>query len=39
MDFALTESQQMIRKEVAALARTFSMDYLSEHVLGLPKSY
>ncbi len=30
MDFALTESQQMIRKEVAALARTFSMDYWLE---------
>jgi hypothetical protein len=27
MDFALTESQELIRKEVAALARTFSMDY------------
>jgi len=27
MDFALSESQQMIRKEVAALARSFSMDY------------
>ena len=27
MDFALTESQELIRKEVAALARTFSLDY------------
>jgi len=27
MDFALTESQELIKKEVAALARTFSMDY------------
>jgi hypothetical protein len=27
MDFMLTDSQQMIRKEVAALARSFSMDY------------
>jgi acyl-CoA dehydrogenase len=30
MDFALTESQEMIRKEVAALARGFSMDYWLE---------
>src|SRR5437763_10426228 len=27
MDFALTEQQQMIRKEVATLARSFSLDY------------
>lgn len=27
MDFALTEQQALIRKEVAALARSFSMDY------------
>jgi acyl-CoA dehydrogenase len=27
MDFALTESQELIRKEVSALARTFSLDY------------
>jgi alkylation response protein AidB-like acyl-CoA dehydrogenase len=27
MDFALTESQELIRKEVGALARTFSLDY------------
>ncbi|HEU5323685.1 MAG TPA: acyl-CoA dehydrogenase family protein [Methylomirabilota bacterium] len=27
MDFALTEAQEMIRKEVAALARSFSADY------------
>ena len=27
MDFALTESQEMIRKEVATLARSFSLDY------------
>ena len=27
MDFALTDSQEMIRKEVAALSRTFSLDY------------
>ncbi len=27
MDFALTESQELIKKEVATLARTFSMDY------------
>ena len=27
MDFALTESQELIRKEVGALARTFSPDY------------
>ena len=27
MDFALTESQELIRKEVAALARSFSLDY------------
>jgi alkylation response protein AidB-like acyl-CoA dehydrogenase len=30
MDFALTESQELIRKEVAALARTFSLDYWLE---------
>ena len=30
MDFALTESQEMIRKEVAALSRGFSMDYWLE---------
>ncbi|HET8579283.1 MAG TPA: acyl-CoA dehydrogenase family protein [Methylomirabilota bacterium] len=30
MDFALTESQELIKKEVAALARTFSMDYWLE---------
>ena len=30
MDFALTESQEMIRKEVGALARTFSLDYWLE---------
>jgi alkylation response protein AidB-like acyl-CoA dehydrogenase len=30
MDFALTEAQQMIRKEVAALARSFSLDYWLE---------
>src|SRR5919109_891353 len=30
MDFALTEQQQMIRKEVAALARSFSLDYWLE---------
>src|SRR5215470_1900116 len=27
MDFALTEQQELIRKEVAALARSFSLDY------------
>jgi hypothetical protein len=27
MDFALTEQQEMIRKEVGALARSFSLDY------------
>jgi acyl-CoA dehydrogenase len=27
MDFALTESQELIRKEVGALARTFSLEY------------
>ena len=27
MDFRLTEQQEMIRKEVGALARTFSLDY------------
>ncbi len=27
MDFALTESQELIKKEVAALSRTFSLDY------------
>jgi len=27
MDFALTESQELIKKETAALARTFSLDY------------
>jgi alkylation response protein AidB-like acyl-CoA dehydrogenase len=27
MDFALTESQELIKKEVSALARTFSLDY------------
>src|SRR6266511_1135022 len=27
MDFALTESQELIKKEVGALARTFSLDY------------
>jgi acyl-CoA dehydrogenase len=27
MDFALTDSQELIRKEVGALARTFSLDY------------
>jgi hypothetical protein len=30
MDFALTESQELIRKEVAALARTFPLDYWLE---------
>jgi acyl-CoA dehydrogenase len=30
MDFALTDQQQLIRKEVAALARTFSPDYWLE---------
>src|SRR6267143_307693 len=30
MDFALTEQQELIRKEVAALARTFSLDYWLE---------
>ena len=27
MDFSLTESQELIKKEVGALARTFSLDY------------
>src|SRR5258705_11511074 len=27
MDFALTESQELIKKEVGALARTFPLDY------------
>ena len=27
MDFELTESQELIKKEVGALARTFSLDY------------
>ena len=27
MDFALTDSQELIKKETAALARTFSLDY------------
>jgi hypothetical protein len=44
MDFAFTQQQELIKKEVAALARSFSIDYwlenyLAEHVLGLPKSY
>jgi alkylation response protein AidB-like acyl-CoA dehydrogenase len=30
MDFALTDQQEMIRKEVGALARTFSLDYWLE---------
>jgi acyl-CoA dehydrogenase len=30
MDFALTESQELIKKEVAALARSFSLDYWLE---------
>ncbi|MEK7879052.1 MAG: acyl-CoA dehydrogenase family protein [candidate division NC10 bacterium] len=30
MDFALTEQQALIRKEVSALARSFSMDYWLE---------
>ena len=30
MDFALTESQELIKKEVGALARTFSLDYWRE---------
>jgi alkylation response protein AidB-like acyl-CoA dehydrogenase len=30
MDFGLTEQQALIRKEVAALARTFSLDYWHE---------
>jgi len=30
MDFALTEQQEMIRKEVATLARSFSLDYWLE---------
>src|SRR3990172_13011488 len=30
MDFALTEQQELIRKEVAALARNFSLDYWLE---------
>ncbi len=30
MDFALTESQELIKKEVATLARSFSLDYWLE---------
>src|SRR2546430_13438967 len=30
MDFQLTEQQELIRKEVATLARTFSLDYWLE---------
>jgi alkylation response protein AidB-like acyl-CoA dehydrogenase len=30
MDFALTDSQELIKKEVAALSRTFSLDYWLE---------
>src|SRR2546425_8669817 len=30
MDFQLTEQQELIRKEVAALARSFSLDYWLE---------
>src|SRR5258706_15494624 len=30
MDFALTEFQEVIKKEVGALARTFSLDYWLE---------
>src|SRR5207245_10715105 len=30
MDFALTEQQELIRKEVATLARSFSLDYWLE---------
>ena len=30
MDFALTEQQELIRKEVASLARSFSLDYWLE---------
>ncbi len=30
MDFAFTDQQELIRKEVAALARTFSLDYWLE---------
>ena len=30
MDFRLTEQQELIRKEVAALARSFSLDYWLE---------
>ena len=30
MDFALSEQQEMIRKEVATLARSFSLDYWLE---------
>src|SRR3970040_2823330 len=30
MDFAFTEQQEMIRKEVSALARSFSLDYWLE---------
>ena len=30
MDFALTEQQELIRMEVAALARIFSLDYWLE---------
>lgn len=31
MDFALTEQQELIRKEVATLARSFAPDYWLEH--------
>ena len=30
MDFQLTEQQELIRKEVATLARSFSLDYWLE---------
>jgi len=30
MDFQLTEQQELIRKEVATLARAFSLDYWLE---------
>ena len=30
MDFSLTESQELIRKEVATLARSFSLEYWRE---------
>ena len=30
MDFQLTEQQELIRKEVASLARSFSLDYWLE---------